>query len=133
MSSTIWKGRLAEAETMTSLIAQGYEPYLPVFGNGPCDLVAIHPTYRQVIRIEVKFTSSQRRPSRWDVSLKQTRPNRTGVVTKMFNSFQCDVLAVYVEPLDRVLYFDASSLEGRNSMVVKDDPERYLVPILEQG
>lgn len=129
MSATIWKGRLAEAKTMASLIEQSFEVYVPAFGNGPCDLIGISPN-GNVVRFETKYTSSQRRADRWDVSLKQTRPNRSSVVTKMFNALQCDVLSVYVAPLDRVLFFDASALGGRNSMVVKDDPLRYAVPPL---
>lgn len=125
---TISKGRLAEAKTITSLVEQGFEVYTPTFGNGSCDLIACVPD-GHLLRFETKYTASQRRAERWDVSLKQTRPNRTGVITKMFNANQCEVLSVYVAPLDRVLFFEATLLHGRNSMVVKDDPAHYVVPI----
>lgn len=120
--STVQKGRIAEAATVLALVEQGYEPYVPTFGNGPCDMMTV--VNGRPVRIEVKYCA---RPvgaaGAYEVSLRQVRANRREMVVKKFNAGQCDVLAVYLAPAEIVLFFPAAVLHDRVSIRVRADME----------
>lgn len=93
----------------------GYEVYLPVFGNGPVDLIA----YRDgvYLKVEVKSTSYRKGIS-YEVQLRSVRHNSNEIKSRKFSSTGVDVLAVYIVPEDRVVTLKASKFEGRTSVMI---------------
>ncbi|HEV2355582.1 MAG TPA: group I intron-associated PD-(D/E)XK endonuclease [Puia sp.] len=110
---SVQKGRLAEARVTVDLLNQGAEVFIPAFGNAKCDLVAVYQD--QAMKIEVKHASRYRYGS-YEVSLRQIRPNRSKMITKLFNAGNSDILAVYIGPLDRVVFLLSSGFHGRTSV-----------------
>lgn len=112
------KGTVAELKVAAHYAALGCEVYTPVGGKTSCDLIIIRDGTMH--RVEVKCTATVAAGcSSWAVSLRQIRPNRTGNTVKKFNANQCDLLAVYILPEDRIVEFDASTLDGRSSLNIK--------------
>lgn len=116
--NSVDKGRIAEAKVVASLVAQGYEVYLPTFGNGLCDLITSKDGELQ--RVETKYVSRTRVPGSYEVSLRQVRANRAVMTVKKFSASNADVLAVYIAPLDAVVFLAAAPLDGRASVCVSE-------------
>lgn len=114
--NSVAKGRVAEAQVVGVLVSEGWEVYLPTFGNGYCDLIAMRPGH--LLRVETKYVSTCTPAGSYEVSLRQVRANRSVTVVKKFNSDHSDVLAVYVAPINTVVFFRSSSLHGRNTVSV---------------
>lgn len=109
-------GRIAEAKVAAVLVSQGLEVYLPVFGNGTCDLIAIGEG--RTTKVETKYVTGRR--GAYEVSLRQVRANRAEMLSKLFNSANSDVLAVYVAPLDRVAFLPSAPLHGRTTISLRE-------------
>lgn len=101
---------------MAELVAQGVEVYLPTFGNGACDLVALCDG--ELVKVETKYVTGRR--GGYEVSLRQVRANRAQMVVKKFSAAASDVLAVYVGPVDRVVFLPSAKLDGRTSITLRD-------------
>jgi hypothetical protein len=113
---SVGKGRVAEAKVVAELVAQGVEVYLPTFGNGICDLIALCDGV--LIKVETKYTARLR--VGYEVSLRQVRANRAQMTVKKFNAANSDVLAVYVSPIGRVAFLPAAPLDGRVSVTLRE-------------
>jgi hypothetical protein len=109
------KGRVAEAKVVAELVAQSVEVYLPTFGNGVCDLIALCD--RQLLRVETKYTARLR--GGYEVSLRSIRANRSQMVVRKFAAANSDVLAVYIEPADRVAFLPSAPLDGRVAITLR--------------
>ena len=53
-SRTVRKGTYCEVLCQAKLIADGYDVFTPVAGQGPIDIVAVHPDTGEVRLIDVK-------------------------------------------------------------------------------
>ena len=53
-SRTVRKGTVAELICQAQLVKQGYDVFTPVAGQGPIDIVAVHPESGDVRLIDVK-------------------------------------------------------------------------------
>ena len=115
--SSVGKGRLAEAKVVAELVVQGVEVYLPTFGNGACDLVALCDGV--LLRVETKYSATVRGGG-YVVSLRQVRANRSHMLVKHFTAANSDVLAVYIGPADRVAFLPSARLDGRNSLTLRE-------------
>ena len=109
-------GTVAELRVAADMARCGYEVFVPVGGKASCDLIGILDGTLQ--RFEVKSTSRSVNPCSWTVELRQKRPNRTSVTTKKFNATNSDILAIYIEPEDRVVYMQSSDMHDRTSVDV---------------
>ena len=59
-----------------------------------------------------------RQKTGWSVQLRTVRPNRTTCVIKNFDNTTCDILAIYIEPEDRILIFKSLDVNVKTSMVI---------------
>lgn len=116
MTTTIEKGRIGESAATFYFTQNGYEVYLPVFGNTGADLVVSKDGI--LYRVEVKSTSFKLPSGKYKVALRQIRPNRTGNTIKKFNGNSSDLLFIYVEPENRSLVLDSKNLHDRSSIDV---------------
>ncbi len=112
-------GSLAEAKVIAKLIENSFDVFIQFSGKAPFDIVA----YRdgQMLRVQVKGTSSRTRYGVFQVLLKAVRPNRTGNVIHYFDSSQCDVLAVYIEPLDKVCFLHATEISAKAQLNLREE------------
>ncbi len=124
---SITKGRVAEAKVVTALVQQGWEVFLPPFGNATCDIVAID-NEGKIFKIEVKYTSRRASAFTWQVSLRQTRANRKEMISKKFNAGNSDILAIYIAAEDKIHFMETSSLDGRTSINIGKE----IMPVLSQ-
>lgn len=112
-------GSLGKSRTISELIRNGFDIFTEFEGKAPFDLVAHKDG--ELKRIEVK--STQRRTkydTGWEIQIKRVRPNRSETVIHNFNSSQCDILAVYIEPLDKVLLLDSSKIKVKTMLTILD-------------
>lgn len=112
---SVEKGRVAEAKTVAVLISQRIEVFLPAFGNGTCDLIAV--VNGQLVRVEVKYSSSFEGKS-YSIGLRQIRFNRSELVAKKYNANKSDVLAAYLATLDKVIFLSSISLHDKSEVVI---------------
>lgn len=120
MDSRTRLGSLAEAKVIAKLVESGFDVFVQFSGKAPFDLVA----YRdgKILRVQVKGTASKNRYGIYQVQLKAVRANRTGNTIRYFDASQCDVLAVYVEPLDKVCFLMASEVSARGRLSLREYP-----------
>lgn len=120
--NSIQKGRIAESQVSAALIQQGYDVFVPAFGNALCDLVAV--SSGEAVRIEVKYCGSlTKNDLSWQVQLRQTRANKAVTTCKKFNAENSDVLAVYLASVERVVFFSAAELHDKSGLYIKCDAD----------
>lgn len=98
------------------LMGESYEVYLPLGGKTSCDLIALK--HGHLHRVEVKSTATKRPSGNWAVMLKSVRHNRTQNKIKLFNADACDMLAVWVAPLDRVVLIEPQTVHGKGETTI---------------
>lgn len=105
-------GRIGESAIVAYLVKNGYEVYHPLFGNTSCDLVVIKDSL--LYRVECK-ASNVMKGSACEVGLRQTRLE----INKKFDASKSDLIACYLEPLDKVVILKSSDYDGRSTVNLK--------------
>ena len=114
MISTIGKFKAA-----THLMACGYDVFMEVDGKSPFDLVAHKDGELQ--RVEVKTTTRRSKYNTgWEVQLKSVRSNKTKNVIHNFSTENCDILVVYIMPLDKVCMYNTKDITQKTSLIILD-------------
>jgi Holliday junction resolvase-like predicted endonuclease len=108
-------GVLGEAAVLKELIKQGYTVFTQFSGASPFDMVA----YKNNIlyRVSVKSTEclDRYKTPAYRVKLSQLHYK----TTKHFDNTSCDILAVYIVPEDKVLFFDAKTIYQKHQLNIK--------------
>jgi len=111
-------GSLAEAKVIAKLIEHGFHVFVQFSGKGPFDLVVYKD--ERLLRVQVKGTSCRTLHGAFPVLIKSVRSYRTGNVVHKFDPSQCDVLAVYVAPLDKVAFLQADEIVSRGQLNLRE-------------
>jgi hypothetical protein len=109
--NTVKKGRLGEAAVAHEFVRQGYDVYLPVFGNANFDMVVVKEGI--LSRVEVKSTSYKGSKKSYAVQLKSVRHNTNETRVIKFDGNKSDLLAVYIVPENRVVILNSSDHHGK--------------------
>lgn len=119
MDNKTWVSSLGESRVVSELIRQGYEVFTQLSGKSSIDLIA----YKENIlsRVQVKATSTRTKANTgWSVQIKQVRPNRKSNKIKKFDSTTCDILAIYIQPLDKVVLMKSSEIKVTSALTILD-------------
>ena len=93
--------------------------FMEIDGKSPFDLVA-HKDGK-LLRVEVKSTTQRtRNNSGWMVELKSVRSNKTINKIYNFSKDRCDILIVFIEPINKVLLFNSSEISTTSAMTISD-------------
>jgi hypothetical protein len=107
------RGTLGESKVLHDLTTKGNEVFKSVFDGSSVDFIMITPE-GETKRIEVK-TTTRRNPADtgWLCHLKSTgnSPLKKDLV---------DILAVYIKPIDVVMYFPIEEVKGHMQMTIAD-------------
>lgn len=120
MDDRTWLGALAHAKVVAALVHRHWEVFLPVTGKAPFDLVAV--SGRQLRKVEVKGCGTRRPNGGFAVNLRSIRPNRSGSTIRFLDPAVSDVVALYLEPIDRVCFFPTVELAGRSTITLHEEP-----------
>jgi hypothetical protein len=112
------KGRVAEAKVITYLLEQGYELYLPFSGNSKYDVIIIKDG--TVKRVSTKFTSRKKPSGSWEVEMRQIYRGNGVINIDKFDTTQCDLIAVYIGPLDKVVLVDSNKATPRGLTITNN-------------
>jgi hypothetical protein len=112
------KGRLGEAKAIAYLIELGYEIYLPFSNNSKYDVIAIKDGF--IKRVSIKFTSVKKPSGSWDVEMRQIYRGNGIINIDKFDNTKCDLIAVYIGPLDKVVLVNALKATPRGLTVTKN-------------
>jgi len=111
-------GTIGESKAITEFLKLGCTVYTPFSeGNDPFDFIAVKEGH--VIRVEVKSTSQEIGIGIYNVAIKASRHNKSKNWIRNFNSNQCDILAVYIQPIDTVCFFKAKDITNKSNMTIK--------------
>lgn len=142
MDDTTWLGSVGESKVASELSRHRFHVFIQTTGKAPFDLVVYKDGY--LYRVNVKTTQSLNKWGSWEVQIKSIRSNRTRNRVVPFDPLSCDILAVYIEPLDQVCFLRASEISGRSSIALREktvrqsklppiselaDPNRICVPV----
>ncbi len=116
LMNTSEQGRLGEVAVIKALVLDGYDVFVPVGGNTPCDLIALKDN--RTWRVEVKATRKNVRGA-YDIAVASVRYNNTRSVRKPFDSSNSDMLAFYLIDDDEVRFLDSHLLHGRTSYTIR--------------
>ncbi len=114
MINTNQLGTIGELKSILVFMEMGYSIYSPLSGKESYDFIACKND--QLIRVQVKSTSKPDRYGSYTATLKSVRPNRTKTRVIKFDNSKCDILAVYIKPLDVVCF--VHSLEVKATHVI---------------
>jgi hypothetical protein len=109
------KGRLAEAKVFAYLIEHEYEVYLPFSNNSKYDAIAIKEGILK--RISIKFSSVKKPSGSWIVEMRQIYRGNNVINIDKFENSTCDLIAVYLGPIDKVVIVEASMANGRSLLI----------------
>ena len=115
-------GSVGESKVASELSRHRFHVFIQTTGKAPFDLVVYKDSY--LYRVNVKTTQRLDKWGSWEVQVKSVRSNRTKNKVIPFDSLSCDVLAVYIEPLDRVCFLRASEVSGKCSIALREKTVR---------
>lgn len=110
-------GSLSEIKVAAVFAERGYDVFVPWGGKTKADLLV--ELDGEIKRVQVKGCANESKAGNWEVHLKSVRPNKTQNKIINFNSDDCDVLAVYIVPEDRVVLIDATTITAKSMMTIK--------------
>lgn len=113
---TMKKGSVGEIATQLDFLKRGYEVYSPATDNAKYDFL-VHKD-GLIETVEVKSTSVKR-GELWRVQLKRVRSNKNENRIMNFDNSQVDYLAVYIEPLDKVVIYKAKDIKSKTELSLK--------------
>lgn len=117
--NTTQLGILGEARTITELIKQDYDVFTQFSGKSPFDIVAFRNN--QLVRVEVKSTACRSKyDTGWEFALRKSRHNKSGNTIHTFNNSESDILALYVEPIDRVIFIKSIKVNVKHKITILD-------------
>lgn len=109
MDSKTKQGSIGEAKVICKLLEEGYSVFTQFSGKASFDMIAEKDG--ELKRIEVKSTRTKSKSKNyWSVQLKKVRPNRSQNKIVRFDKNQCDILAVYIEPEDKVVLINSDTI-----------------------
>jgi Holliday junction resolvase-like predicted endonuclease len=112
------KGTIGELACAAYMAREGYDVFFDTSGKTSFDFIAHKNGI--LIRVQVKTTSTRTpEDTGWIVTLKATRPNRTRSKHIQFDRNSCDVLAVFIEPDNRVVVIQANTIKQKSAIVVR--------------
>ncbi len=116
-------GTIGEAKVLTYFVERGYNVFTQFDGKAPFDLVIYKEgTLKRVSVKSTAYCNLARTPKCWTVELKSTRLNRTKTVIRKFDNSTCDLLAVYIQPEDRVEVFDSKDIKATCALTIRKGP-----------
>ena len=142
MDDTTWLGSVGESKVASELSRHRFHVFIQTTGKAPFDLVVYKDGY--LYRVNVKTTQRLDKWGSWEVQIKSVRSNRSKNRVVPFDPLSCDVLAVYIEPLDQVCFLRASEVSEKCSIALREktvrqsklpsiselsDPNRICVPV----
>lgn len=120
-------GRLGEAKVISRLTELGWYPFVDPSGKCPVDLVAWKKG--KLTSFQVKSCNTKPYGTSYCVSIRSTRPNRTGNTVKLLDPDSVDYLAVYLQGDDLVCFVPSGKISsGRQvSINLERDPRSFYV------
>lgn len=118
MDNKTWLGSLGESKVAAELSRHRFHVFTQTTGKAPFDLVAYKDSY--LYRVNVKSTQRRSKWGSWEVKIASVRSNRTGNRIVPFDFASCDVLAVYIEPLDKICFLHSSEVAGKNYIALRE-------------
>lgn len=116
MDSKTFGGNIGELKVAAKLAEVGYHIFVPIGGKSSIDLIAVKDT--KVLKVQVKSVSKKNKYGTFSVQLKSVRSNKTSNKITTFKGNSCDILAVYLIPIDQVLFYSAKELDGMSCLAV---------------
>jgi Holliday junction resolvase-like predicted endonuclease len=116
-------GTIGEARAITEFLKLGYTVYTPFSeGNDPFDFIAVKDN--KLIRVEVKSSSQEINTGVYTISIKSSRHNKSKNWIRNFDPKQCDILAVYIQPIDTMCFFRAKDVTNKTNITIKKQPSK---------
>ncbi len=119
MDKRTWIGTLAECKVLAKLVEKQLHVFSQTSGKAPFDLVVL--VNGQLLRVSVKGTQTKNNFGNWEVQLRSIRSNRTQNTVHLYENNSCDILAVYVEPIDQVYFFLSKEITQSTALTITPD------------
>lgn len=111
------KGSLGEAKALAYLVENGYDVFTQFSGKAPFDFVAGKDG--KLYRVEAKATTRRSNSGKWIVTISRTcMVKNKHARRRHFDKNQCDMLLVYIIPLDEIVELDPSTIENLTTIRV---------------
>jgi len=110
-------GNLGEAKVLAYFVENDYQVYLPFQDNGEYDMVVSREG--KIESVSVKSTSVKTGTG-YSVQLRTiSRRKDNKVSIKHFDNSQVNILAVYIQPEDRVVILRSIDIKATTAIVVR--------------
>ena len=111
-------GDLGEAKAITKFIEHGFSIFTQFSGKNPFDFIA----YRngKLIKVEVKSTTCRTQYGSYEVYIRTSYGRSTGNVYKSFDPSKCDLLAIYLQPIDTLCFANPKKFTNRNCIAFRE-------------
>ena len=114
-------GSAGKAKAILYFITKGYDVFTEFEGKSPFDFI-IHKD-GILKRVEVKTTKTRAKAkynTGWVFQIKRVRPNRTKAKIYKFDKKQCDILAFYIQPIDKLIIKETDSISSTCAHTIFD-------------
>ena len=116
-------GTLGELKAISEFIKLDFNIYVPLSGKEPYDFIACKEN--KLIKVQVKSTSCKTKNNSYEIGIKSVRSNRTTNIIKRFKPSQCDILATYIQPLDKICFIKASAVTSGGCITFRESFSNY--------
>jgi Holliday junction resolvase-like predicted endonuclease len=118
-------GSLGKAKVICRLVEENYDVFMELDGKSPFDLIVHKNDILQ--RVEIKATETRTKANTgWTIQIKKVRPNKTANIITNFSPKQCELLAIYIKPLDKVILIASQDVKTTCEMTILDNDIRLI-------
>lgn len=112
MDDKTWIGGLAELKVMSELAKQRFHVFFQMSGKAPFDLIAYKNN--NIVKISVKgsYRKIKTTTNSYEIQIGRVRSNKNKNVIYKFNPYECDIVAVYVNDIDKVFFVKSSDIKN---------------------
>ncbi len=129
MDDKTYYGSLAEMKVITDLTEKKWHVFNQVSGKAPFDIVV----YKDGIlkRISIKSCNKEPTPTgKYSIEVGRVRSNKTENKIYKFSKEECDILAVYIVKIDKIIYIDSFLVDEKRQILI-GGPQQTEVTNLE--
>ena len=112
-------GYIGEQCVFAELAKLGWIVYQDLSGKGPYDCIIFKEN--RILTVQVKSSSSRTQHNTgWAVGVGSVRSNKTQNVVHKFDNTKQDILAIYLNTIDKVIFFVSSDVNVGRMLAVTD-------------
>ncbi len=125
MDNSTWMNNLSEAKVLAKFAENRMHVFTQTTGKAPVDMILLEKN--NLYKISVKSTGSLKNKdtTSYLIELRRIRTNKHKNVIYNFDNKVCDILAVYINELDKICFIPANLIKTKGQIALREEKSKF--------